>query len=62
MKPEAIPSPRISVPVDKNPKGAKAMLGFAATFRTTKTTAEWMEELREGEKDDADSASYCRQD
>jgi len=29
--------------------GAEAMLGFAATFRKTRRTAEWMKELREGE-------------
>jgi AbrB family looped-hinge helix DNA binding protein len=32
------------------PKGARAMLGYAATFRAPRTTAEWMKELREGEK------------
>lgn len=31
-------------------KGAKAMLGYASTFREPRTTAEWMKELREGEK------------
>ena len=31
-------------------KGARAMLGFASTFRETRTTAEWMKELREGEE------------
>ncbi len=31
-------------------KGAKAMLGYAATFRKPRTTAEWMDELREGER------------
>jgi len=31
-------------------KGAKAMLGYASTFREPRTTAEWMEELREGEQ------------
>ena len=31
-------------------KGARAMLGYAATFRETRTTAEWMKELREGEE------------
>ena len=34
------------------PKGAMAMLGYAKTFRETKSTAEWMKELREGEEDD----------
>ena len=31
-------------------KGAKAMLGYASTFRKPRTTAEWMNELREGER------------
>ena len=30
-------------------KGAKAMLGFASTFRKTRRTSDWMAELREGE-------------
>jgi len=29
--------------------GARAMCGFAATFRKTKHTSEWMKLLREGE-------------
>jgi AbrB family looped-hinge helix DNA binding protein len=29
--------------------GAAAMLGFAKTFRKTRTTAAWMRELRAGE-------------
>lgn len=33
-------------------KGAKAMLGYAKTFRETMSTAEWMKILREGEEDD----------
>lgn len=32
-------------------KGARAMLGYAATFSTPRTTAEWMKELREGEEE-----------
>ena len=32
-------------------KGARAMLGYASTFRKARTTAEWMEELREGEQE-----------
>jgi hypothetical protein len=28
------------------PRGAVAMLGFAKRFRTTRTTEEWMTELR----------------
>ena len=31
-------------------KGARAMLGYASTFRKPRTTAEWMDELREGER------------
>ena len=31
-------------------KGAMAMLGYASTFRKPRTTAEWMKELREGER------------
>lgn len=31
------------------PRGARAMLGYAATFRTPRPTREWMKELREGE-------------
>lgn len=33
-------------------KGARAMLGYAKTFRETMSTAEWMKILREGEEDD----------
>jgi hypothetical protein len=34
------------------PLGAQAMLGFARRFRTqARTTADWMLELREGERD-----------
>jgi AbrB family looped-hinge helix DNA binding protein len=32
------------------PRGARAMLGFGKQFRETKSTAEWMKELREGEE------------
>lgn len=32
-------------------KGAMAMLGYAATFRKTRSTEEWMKELREGEEE-----------
>ena len=31
------------------PLGAKAMLGWARTFRATRSTQSWMDELREGE-------------
>lgn len=30
--------------------GPKAMLGFAKTFRRPRTTADWMKDLRAGEK------------
>jgi AbrB family looped-hinge helix DNA binding protein len=42
----------VRVPRKKKPLGAKAMLGFAARFRGEKgrPTAEWMAELRAGEK------------
>lgn len=33
----------------KSRVGAAAMLGFASTFRRTRTTAAWMRELRSGE-------------
>ena len=34
------------------PAGASAMLGFARRFRTqARTTADWMAELREGDRD-----------
>jgi bifunctional DNA-binding transcriptional regulator/antitoxin component of YhaV-PrlF toxin-antitoxin module len=32
------------------PTGAQAMLGFAKKFRAPRRPAEWMEELREGER------------
>ena len=31
-------------------KGARAMLGYAATYSKPRTTEEWMKELREGEE------------
>lgn len=31
------------------PKGAQAMRGYAATFRKPRRTAEWMQDIREGE-------------
>jgi hypothetical protein len=37
-------------PAATTPVGAQAMLGFARRFRSeTRSTAEWMRELREGE-------------
>lgn len=40
---------RIMVLQDAAPPGAMAMLGFAKRFGPTRSTQEWMEELREGE-------------
>ena len=35
-----------------SPAGAKAMLGFARRYRAqARTTADWMAELREGDRD-----------
>jgi len=41
---------RIVVLPEAKPRGAMAMLGFAKRFRPTRTTQEWMDELREGER------------
>ncbi len=42
---------RASAPA-RQPAGAMAMLGFARRFRTVpRTTAEWMAELRAGERE-----------
>lgn len=46
---------RITVLADDQPKGARAMLGFAKSFRETRTTADWMAELREGELEERSS-------
>ncbi|HSN88462.1 MAG TPA: hypothetical protein VL025_17005 [Thermoanaerobaculia bacterium] len=46
---------RLKVDKDKvpaKPRGAMAMLGFARLFRQTRRTEDWMEDLREAEKDD----------
>jgi AbrB family looped-hinge helix DNA binding protein len=40
---------RIVVLPEAEARGAIAMLGFARRFRPTRTTREWMKELREGE-------------
>ena len=40
---------RVIVLSDMEPRGAMAMLGFARRFRPTRTSREWMSELREGE-------------
>jgi len=42
---------RVSTPAQPARGGAQAMLGFAATFRKTRRTADWMKELREGEEE-----------
>ncbi|MEM7480128.1 MAG: AbrB/MazE/SpoVT family DNA-binding domain-containing protein [Acidobacteriota bacterium] len=42
----------VTIASDEKPVGAMAMLGFARTFRgTSRTTEEWMRELREGEEE-----------
>ncbi len=39
-------------PPATSPAGAKAMLGFARRYRAqARTTADWMAELREGDRD-----------
>ena len=40
----------VTVVQKRKRKGAMAMLGYAATFRETRPTEEWMKELREGEE------------
>jgi AbrB family looped-hinge helix DNA binding protein len=40
---------RVRVLPDHAPQGSLEMLGFASRFRKTRSTAEWMAELREGE-------------
>lgn len=35
----------VSVVGEGKPQGARAMLGFAKTFRKTRSTAEWVREL-----------------
>ena len=35
---------------DAQAQGDMAMLGYAATFRETRMTEDWMKELREGEE------------
>ena len=40
---------RIRPQTERPPVGAKAMLGYAANFRATKRTDEWIKELRQGE-------------
>jgi AbrB family looped-hinge helix DNA binding protein len=40
---------RVVVLPEHKPRGSVHMLGFARRFRATRSTAEWMAELREGE-------------
>jgi AbrB family looped-hinge helix DNA binding protein len=40
---------RVLVLPEAEPSGAVAMLGFAKRFRSTRRSADWMKELREGE-------------
>lgn len=40
---------RVVILPEVKPRGAQAMLGFARRFRSTRTTQEWMSELRDGE-------------
>jgi len=40
---------RIRLQAERPPVGATAMLGFATTFRASKRTDDWMNELRQGE-------------
>lgn len=44
---------RLTVCEPPQRRSAADMLGYARTFRETRSTAEWMKELREGEEDDA---------
>lgn len=39
----------VSVAKAQKPQGARAMRGFASTFRSPRRTRDWMAELREGE-------------
>lgn len=43
---------RVVVLPEREPKGSLAMLGFARRFRATRSTSDWMAELREGEDKD----------
>ena len=40
---------RVVVLPEYEPQGSLRMLGFARRFRQTRSTADWMAELREGE-------------
>jgi len=39
----------VSKAQEQKPRGARAMLGYAATFRKPRKTSDWMSELRDGE-------------
>jgi len=41
---------RITPAPTRQPQGARAMLGYASTFRRARRTREWMAELRGGEQ------------
>jgi hypothetical protein len=41
---------RLLVESGRTVEGPKAMLGFAKTFRAPRRTADWMKDLRAGEK------------
>ncbi len=41
---------RLVVDTSVHGKGARAMRGYAKTFRKPRRTSEWMQELREGEE------------
>jgi bifunctional DNA-binding transcriptional regulator/antitoxin component of YhaV-PrlF toxin-antitoxin module len=43
---------RVVVLPEPEPQGSLRMLGFARRFRATRSTADWMAELREGEDKD----------
>lgn len=41
---------RVRVVGTERPAGASSVLGFARRFRATRSTQDWMDELREGER------------
>lgn len=45
---------RVVVLPESEPPGSLRMLGFARSFRATRSTAEWMAELRQGERHEED--------
>jgi AbrB family looped-hinge helix DNA binding protein len=40
---------RVVILPEVEPRGARAMLGFARRFRSTRSTRDWMNDLRDGE-------------